>query len=158
MPLRLPKMYCFIFGFQRRVWCPKWTPASSSSFIVTSTKEFSLLLSSALAELEPRTGTLLAILLAFLLARVARQEAGRLEAVAQLGVESEQSAGDAVPNGAGLARAAAPGDADGDVELLHRLGQLQGLLDDHLEHFVRKVVVERPAVDLHGSGAGPQID
>jgi hypothetical protein len=28
----------FIFGFQRRVWCPKWTPASNSSFIVTSTK------------------------------------------------------------------------------------------------------------------------
>src|SRR5947209_7439881 len=22
----------FIFGFQRLVWCPKWTPASSNSF------------------------------------------------------------------------------------------------------------------------------
>src|SRR5215510_4265563 len=32
MPLRASKMNCFIFGFQRRVWCPKWTPASSSSF------------------------------------------------------------------------------------------------------------------------------
>src|SRR3982751_1492753 len=30
MPLRAPKMYGFIFGFQRLVWCPKWTPASSS--------------------------------------------------------------------------------------------------------------------------------
>ena len=29
MPLRSPKMKRFIFGFQRRVWCPKWTPASS---------------------------------------------------------------------------------------------------------------------------------
>ena len=38
MPLRSPKMYSFIFGFQRRTWCPKWTPASSSSFIVTETK------------------------------------------------------------------------------------------------------------------------
>ena len=28
-------MYCFIFGFQRRVWCPKWTPASSRSLIDT---------------------------------------------------------------------------------------------------------------------------
>ena len=30
MPLRSAKMNGFIFGFQRRVWCPKWTPASSS--------------------------------------------------------------------------------------------------------------------------------
>src|SRR3989304_4292473 len=37
MPLRSPKMYSFIFGFQRRVWWPKWTPASSNSFIVIST-------------------------------------------------------------------------------------------------------------------------
>jgi hypothetical protein len=26
----------FIFGFQRRVWCPKWTPLSSSWRIVTT--------------------------------------------------------------------------------------------------------------------------
>src|SRR6266536_6381970 len=38
MPLRSPKMYSFIFGFQRRTWWPKWTPASRSSFIVTDTK------------------------------------------------------------------------------------------------------------------------
>jgi hypothetical protein len=25
-------MYAFIFGFQRFVWWPKWTPASSRSF------------------------------------------------------------------------------------------------------------------------------
>src|ERR1051325_6190070 len=34
MPLRSPKMYFCIFGFQRLLWWPKWTPASSSSFIV----------------------------------------------------------------------------------------------------------------------------
>src|SRR5438034_742467 len=34
MPLRSPKMYFCIFGFQRLVWWPKCTPASSSSFIV----------------------------------------------------------------------------------------------------------------------------
>jgi hypothetical protein len=27
-------MNFFIFGFQRRVWCPKWTPASSISRMV----------------------------------------------------------------------------------------------------------------------------
>src|SRR5579875_1812217 len=36
MPLRSPKMNLFIFGFQRRVWWPKWTPASRSCFIVTT--------------------------------------------------------------------------------------------------------------------------
>src|SRR5882672_5643899 len=36
MPLRSPKMYFCIFGFQRLVWCPKWTPASSSSFMVSA--------------------------------------------------------------------------------------------------------------------------
>jgi hypothetical protein len=37
MPLRSPKMNSFIFGFQRLTWWPKWTPASSNSFIVTVT-------------------------------------------------------------------------------------------------------------------------
>jgi hypothetical protein len=36
MPLRSVKMKRFIFGFQRRVWCPKWTPLSSSWRIVTT--------------------------------------------------------------------------------------------------------------------------
>src|SRR5215467_4550589 len=35
MPFLSPKIYSFIFGFHRLTWCPKWTPASSSSFIVT---------------------------------------------------------------------------------------------------------------------------
>ena len=35
MPLRSAKMNGFIFGFQRRVWWPKWTPASSSWRIET---------------------------------------------------------------------------------------------------------------------------
>ena len=30
IPLRSAKMNGRIFGFQRRVWWPKWTPASSS--------------------------------------------------------------------------------------------------------------------------------
>src|SRR5579875_1742172 len=36
MPLRSVKMKRFIFGFQRRVWWPKWTPLSSSWRIVTT--------------------------------------------------------------------------------------------------------------------------
>ena len=36
MPLRSVKMKRFIFGFHRRVWCPKWTPLSRSWRIVTT--------------------------------------------------------------------------------------------------------------------------
>src|SRR2546426_12785221 len=36
MPPRSVKMKRRIFGFQRRVWWPKWTPASSSSRIETT--------------------------------------------------------------------------------------------------------------------------
>src|SRR5690242_12696109 len=36
MPLRSVKMNRFIFGFHRRVWCPKWTPASSRLRMVTT--------------------------------------------------------------------------------------------------------------------------
>ena len=36
IPLRSAKMYSRIFGFHRRVWCPKWTPASSSCFMVVA--------------------------------------------------------------------------------------------------------------------------
>src|SRR5262245_43995445 len=36
MPPRSVKMKRFIFGFQRRVWWPKWTPASRSSRIETT--------------------------------------------------------------------------------------------------------------------------
>src|SRR5215211_7800091 len=36
MPLRSVKMKRFIFGFQRRVWCPKCTPLSSSWRMVTT--------------------------------------------------------------------------------------------------------------------------
>src|SRR4051795_12881825 len=36
MPLRSVKMNRFIFGFQRRGWCPKCTPLSSSCFMLTA--------------------------------------------------------------------------------------------------------------------------
>src|ERR1019366_6560204 len=39
MPLRSPRMKRRIFGFHRRVWWPKWTPASSSWRTVTSGME-----------------------------------------------------------------------------------------------------------------------
>src|SRR5690349_15020781 len=61
-------------------------------------------------------------------------------------------------DGARLARAAAPLDGDGDVELLRRLREQQGLLDDHLQDLVREVVVERAPVDLDLARARAQED
>src|SRR5450631_158763 len=41
MPLRSVMMKRFILGFQRRVWCPKWTPLSRSWRIVTTAMPWS---------------------------------------------------------------------------------------------------------------------
>src|SRR5450759_2799004 len=115
MPLRLPKMNFFILGFQRFVWCPKWTPASSSSFMVI------WLIGLPLRELEPGPGSALTVLLPFLHARVARQKTSLLQRGAELEVEEAEGAGDAVADRSGLARAAAAVHQGDDVELVDRL-------------------------------------
>ena len=48
IPLRSAKMNGFILGFQRRVWWPKWTPASSSCRIETDGTVSDLLFGSFL--------------------------------------------------------------------------------------------------------------
>src|SRR6185503_8994405 len=98
---------------------------------------------SALGELEAGAGAALTVLLALLHARIAREEAGLLEALAQLAVVDLQRARDAVADRSGLAARAAAVHRDDDVELVDRLRQRQGLLDDHLQHFIAEVVVER---------------
>src|SRR3569832_2604273 len=108
MPFRSPKMYSFIFGFHRFVWWPKCTPASSRSFIAIPDKINSL--SLAFAELEPFAGASQAVLLAFLDARVRREEAVFLELLAQLGVVFDEGPCDAETDGTGLAVDAATGD------------------------------------------------
>src|SRR3972149_6431341 len=86
MPLRSPKMYSFIFGFQRRVWWPKWTPASSSSFMVSVATGRLL----TFRPLEALARALLAVLLPLLHARVAGEEAAAAELGLQLGVGQGQ--------------------------------------------------------------------
>src|SRR5919205_1153576 len=112
----------------------------------------------ALRELEAGPGAALAVLLALFHARVAREEAGFLEALAQLGVVDLQRAGDAVPDRAGLAARAAAVDDDDDVEAVVRLGQRERLLDDHLQHFVAEVLVQRAVVDRDRSRALTKVD
>src|SRR4029077_15116166 len=112
MPLRSPKMYSFIFGFQRFVWWPKWTPASNNSCIEIPVKlpphacdgSSSRL---ALTELEAFPRSRQSVLLALLGARIARQEAMRLEGLAQLGVRRAERPGNAEAQRAGLAGDAA---------------------------------------------------
>src|SRR5689334_14384531 len=113
---------------------------------------------SALRELEPGPRAALSVLLPLLHPRVAGEEAFLLELLAKLQVVLGESAGDSVPDRAGLARRAAAGDRHVDVELLGRLARRERLLDDHLQNVVGEVLVERALVDGDGAGAGHEPD
>src|SRR3954452_14828942 len=76
MPLCSPWMNRFIFGFHRRVWCPKWTPASMSCFMVT-------------------TASAIDVPVLRLIARVARHDAAR--AVERESVHQGMFLGDTAP-------------------------------------------------------------
>src|SRR4026208_2000940 len=116
MPFRSPKMYSFIFGFHPFVWWPKCTPASSRSFIAIPGK----LPPSSLTftELEPFPGTSQAVLLAFLDARIRRQQPVLLQLLAKLRVELHECARNAEAHRARLAVDTAAGDRRQDVELV----------------------------------------
>src|SRR5262245_31941645 len=141
MPFRSTKMNRFIFGFQRRVWCPKWTPASSRSFMVmlgtsylpglwSSTQPLSWTHLSAreppasgarvcglgvlaLAELEALAGARLSVLLAFLHARVTGQHALAPQDRPQRRIVGGQGAGDRQTQRVRLPRLAPAHDARG---------------------------------------------
>src|SRR5712691_2240111 len=105
MPFRSPKMYSFIFGFQRFVWWLKCTPASSRSFNAIATKKPPF----PFTELEAFARSRHAVLLAFFRAGVARQESFVLEHLAELEVVFDQRARNPEPHRAGLPRHAAAG-------------------------------------------------
>src|SRR5687768_1722987 len=123
--------------------------------MLTSTKGLLLL---PLAELEALARPRLTVLLAYLLARVAGEQARRLQPLAQLVVEPKEGARDAMADGAGLARRAAAFHGHLDVEFLRRLGQQQRLLDDHPQDVVGEVAVEGLAVDRDVAAPGAQED
>src|SRR5260370_35216148 len=193
MPFRSPKMYSFIFGFQRRTWWPKCTPASNNSFIVTVTKQLSPLcqlvyvlaatgaftlesnqsksrqwnfeisnlkfqIDLSLRELESFARALLAVLLAFLDPRIARDQACVFQGRPQVAVVLNQSARNSVTNRAGLTRRSAAGHIDEHIELGRRLSQLHRLTNNHPQRLVRKINIKRSAIDLNVARAGSQID
>src|SRR3954453_9401297 len=161
MPFRSPKMNSFIFGFQRFVWWPKCTPASSRSFIAIAVKlppNAPVPDTLALAELEALARPGQAVFLALLGAGVAREEAVFLERLAKLGVERHERAGDAEPHGAGLAGHAAAVHRHQHVELVGGLGQDERLLDGGAQRFGGEGLLEGAPVDRDGATAGPKVD
>ena len=109
-------------------------------------------------EVDGGVSALLAVLLAFLDARVARQEAFLAEANPKFFVEIEEGAGDAMPNGARAGGDSSPVDRGDDVELLDGLGGHERLAHDHLERFVTaEELVEALIVQREGAFAGAKV-
>ena len=107
----------------------------------------------ALGELGSATCGLQTVLLSFLHSGVAGHETGSLQRSAVLGVQQNQSTGDAVTDSAGLAGNAATCDGDNDVNLAHQVGGDQGLTDDQLQGLQTEVIVDVAAIDDDGTGA-----
>src|SRR5688572_15873791 len=145
-------MNSFIFGFHRFVWWPKCTPASSRSFIAIPGKVPPYLL--AFTELEALACAGQPVLLAFLDARIGRQQAILLQQFPQLGVEFDQRARDAEAHRAGLAVHAATGDRGEDVELLTGFGHQQWPFHLDAQRVGGEEVLELSVVDGDGPGSG----
>src|SRR5690606_13744193 len=175
-----------IFGFQRLVRCPKWTPASRRSLSCTSLMNDASRrgvdlpppssveppsrdpgpassgvcdnASLALRELEPLARPRLARLLPFHLARIARQQAALAQNAAKLRVVLQQGAGDPQTDRARLSRQTAAVDPDLHIETALVLRHDQRLLRMLLQREPRQVVTQRPPVDLPIPRARPEVD
>src|ERR1700760_1848717 len=101
----------------------------------------------ALGVLEPLAGAGLAVLLALLLAAVAREEPGALPGGTTLGVREDQGARDAVAHGLGLGAVPAARDRRVDVVLIEDLDQLERLPHDHAVGLADEVIVGGALVD-----------
>ena len=108
---------------------------------------------SALAELRCATSGFEAVLLALLHTRIAGQETGLLQDGAVLGVDQQQSAGNAVAQSAGLTGNAAAFNGGNDIDLAELLGSGERLTDDHLQGLETEILVDVAAVDGDGAGA-----
>ncbi len=107
----------------------------------------------SLGELRRATGSLEAVLLAFLHTRVAGEETSLLQHGAQvLAVILQQGAGHAVADSAGLAGDAAAGHAADNVELLVGAGEGQGLTDNKLQRVQTEIIVNISVVDRDLAG------
>src|ERR671912_2311345 len=152
MPFRSPKMNSFIFGFHRFVWWPKCTPASSRSFIETPGKVPPFLLT--FTELEALARARQPVLLAFLDARVGREQTVLLQLFAQFAVEFHKRPGDAQPHCTGLAVHPTTGHRRQDVELFPCFGHEERPPHLHAQRVGGEEAVELSVVDGDGPGSG----
>src|SRR6185312_1082076 len=100
------------------------------------------ILASAFRELLAASRLVQAHLLAFDLARVARDEPRLREGGLEGGVVFDEGAGDPVAHRARLARLPAAEDVHLDVERLRVVGELEGLAHDHAAGLAREEDVE----------------
>src|SRR5712692_904285 len=101
----------------------------------------------SLRELESLARALLSVLLAFLDTRIARDQSRVFQCRPQVAIVFNQSSRDSVTNRAGLARRSAASDIYEHIELVCRLSQLHRLPNNHAQSFVRKINLERSAID-----------
>src|SRR5216684_336113 len=78
-----------------------------------------------LRELEAFSRSRLPVLLAFCLARIAREKSFLLQYTAQLGTEIDQSSRDSVLHSVGLSMHAAAGHGNDNIKLVQSIGCLQ---------------------------------
>src|SRR5689334_22892760 len=121
--------------------CKQKTPLDSTSGARKSCSGLTL------GELVAFARARLAVLLALLHARIARQQAVALERGAQVGVRHEQGAGDAVPHGAGLAGGSTAGHIHPRIKLTGRLGDGERLGDNATENLRGEVILQCAAVN-----------
>src|SRR5678815_4660000 len=145
-------MNSFIFGFHRFVWWPKCTPASSKSFIAIPGKVPPFLLT--FTELEALACARQPVLLAFLDARIRRQQPILLQQFSQLPVEFDQRARDAEADGTRLTIHSAAGDGGEDVELLTGFGHQERPLHLDAQCVGGEEVLKLSVVDGDGPGSG----
>ena len=110
----------------------------------------------AFRELEALARSGLSILLAFLHARVAREETGFLQNASQIRAVDAEGAGDAVRNRTGLTAHATAFDADDDVELGGGLRNLQRLLSQHPMQLVEEILFDGLVIDPDVARSGAQ--
>src|SRR6185503_6320289 len=113
-------------------------------------------LASAFRELLAASRLVQAHLLAFDLARVARDEPRLREGGLEGGIVFDERPRDAVAHGARLARLAAAEDVHLDVERLGVVRELEGLAHDHAAGLAREEDVHRLVV--HGDLALARLD
>ena len=106
----------------------------------------------SLGELGSATCGLQTVLLSLLHSGVTGQETSSLQRGTVLGVQHNQSAGNAVTDSAGLAGNAATCDGANDINGTQGLGGDQGLTNDQLQGVEAEIIVDVTAVDGDGTG------